>query len=167
MANRPPATSTTRQPRKSWRRGRLVPFELAGYNVFVYLVGFYQTVAQAHDAVSVHGNVLLVGYHDNGVAPGIQGLEQLHNFVAGAGVEGAGGFVGQNDAGVVNQGAGNGHALALAAAQLVGLVQGAVGEPDAAQGLAGQFVPLAFAVAGIDKGEGYVVEGGGAGQQVE
>ena len=52
----------------------------------------------------------------------VQPLEQRHDFVAGGGIEVAGGLVGQQDRGVVHQRAGHGHALPLAAGKLVGLV---------------------------------------------
>ena len=46
--------------------------------------------------------------------------EELHDLVAGLRVEVAGGLVGQDQLRVVDQRAGDGHALLLAAGQLVG-----------------------------------------------
>ena len=48
--------------------------------------------------------------------------EQVHDLDAGFGVEGAGGLVGQQDLGIVDQGARDGDALHLAAGQLAGLL---------------------------------------------
>src|SRR5207247_630188 len=58
-------------------------------------VAFDQAVAQADDAAGVAGDVLLVGDDDDGVALRVQVLEQLHDFLARAGVEIAGRLVGQ------------------------------------------------------------------------
>ena len=49
-------------------------------------------------------------------------VEERHDLEAGFGVEVAGGLVGQDDGGAVDQRAGDGDALALAAGELVGLV---------------------------------------------
>ena len=48
--------------------------------------------------------------------------KQRHDLQAGLGVQVAGGLVGQNDRRAVDQRPGNGHALALAAGELIGLV---------------------------------------------
>jgi len=48
-------------------------------------------------------------------------VEEGHDLVAGLGVEVSGGLVGEDDGGVIDQGAGDGDALALAAGEFVGL----------------------------------------------
>jgi len=60
------------------------------------------------------------------LAPGVQSSEQLHHLVATLGIESAGGLVGQDDPWVVDQAAGNRHALLLAAGELVRMMSGAV-----------------------------------------
>ena len=68
------------------------------------------------------GDVGLVGYEDDGVALGVELVEQAHNLYRSFGVEVSGGLVGEDDAGLVDEGAGNGDTLALPARELVGLV---------------------------------------------
>src|SRR5512135_929222 len=71
------------------------------------------------------GDVRLVGDHDHGdVLLVVELLEDGHDLEAGLAVEVAGGLVGQDHGGVVEQGPGDGHPLLLAARELVGLVVG-------------------------------------------
>src|SRR3954462_6919479 len=86
------------------------------------LVGGDLAVAQGHLAPGVLGDVRLVGDQDHGVARPVELVEELHDLLGSGRVEVAGGLVGEQDGGIVDQGAGDGHALALAARQLVGLV---------------------------------------------
>src|SRR6185369_12166573 len=94
-------------------------------------------VADVDYAVGVFGDVGLVGYDDDGVALGLELVEEGHDFDAGFGVEVASGLVGQDDAGAVDEGAGDGDALALSAGELVGLVVHAAVEVDVVQGFLG------------------------------
>ena len=57
-------------------------------------------------------------------------VNQFQHLLAGAGIEVAGGFVGQDHERIVDQRAGDGHALLLAAGELVGPVVQAVAQPD-------------------------------------
>ena len=59
----------------------------------------------------------------------VQPLEQVQDLLAGPGIEVAGGLVGQEQGRVVDQGAGDGHALLLAAGELRGVVVQAVPQP--------------------------------------
>src|SRR6478735_8363591 len=83
------------------------------------LVALDQAVAQAHHAVRVRRDVVLVRDQDDGVALGVQVAEHRHDLLPGGGVEVAGGFVGQDDRGLAHQRARDRDALALAAGQLV------------------------------------------------
>ena len=60
-------------------------------------------------------------------------LEQLHDLDARLGVERAGGFVGQQHVGVVDQGARDGHALHLPARELVGQLVEMLAQADLLQ----------------------------------
>ena len=73
------------------------------------------TVADGDDAVGVLGDIWLMGDDDDGVAVGMELVEEGHDLVAGFGVEVSCGLVGEDDGGFVDQGAGDGDALALAA----------------------------------------------------
>ena len=77
-----------------------------------------QTVAHPDDPLGVLGDVVLVGDHDDRLAGVVELAEHLHDLVAGLGVEVAGGLVGQDDVGVVDQRAGDRDALLLAAGEL-------------------------------------------------
>src|SRR6202035_4754819 len=88
-------------------------------------------------AVGVFGDIGLVGYEDDGIAFFVEAVEEGHDLDAGLGVEVAGGLVGEDDGGVVDQGAGDGDALALTAGELVGLVVHAAFEAHVGEGLAG------------------------------
>jgi len=59
--------------------------------------------------------------------------EKLNDDGAGSGVQITGGFVGKDDGGAMDEGAGYGGALELAAGKLVGPVVGAVGELNGAE----------------------------------
>ena len=84
------------------------------------------------DAVGGAQHLGVVGGADDGDAvAGVEFLEQLDDLGAGLRVEVAGGFVGENDARGVRQGAGDGDALLLAAGELEGLVVEAVAKADA------------------------------------
>ena len=61
------------------------------------------------------GDIGFVGHQDDGVAFGVKVVEEGHDFDRCFGVKVAGGFVGEDDAGVIDEGAGDGYALALAA----------------------------------------------------
>ena len=66
-------------------------------------------------SVTQHG---VVGDHDQGHALGVEPFQQAHDFFARGAVQIAGGLIGQHTVGAGHQGAGNGHALALAPGEL-------------------------------------------------
>ena len=131
------------------------------------VVGGDGAVADGDDAVGVLGDVGLVGDEDDGVALGVEIVEEGHDLVAGLGVEVSGGLVGEDDGGVVDEGAGDGDALALAAGELVGLVHHAGAEVDALEHGLGAGDALGGGGAVVDEGQLDVVQRGGAGEQVE
>ena len=67
-----------------------------------------------------------MGDDDDGVAFGVDGLEEVGDLFLGLGVELAGGLVGEDDVRVVDQGAGDGDALFLAAGHLADLTPGEI-----------------------------------------
>jgi hypothetical protein len=131
------------------------------------LVGKDLAVADVDYAVGILGDVGLVGDEDDGVAGGVEGVKEGHDLDAGLGVEIAGGLVGEDDGGRVDQGAGDGNALALTTGELVGLVVHARLEADVGERLLGALDALGRRSAVVDEGQLDVVEGCGAGQQVE
>ena len=75
-------------------------------------------------------------------------LQDVHDLDGGLRVERAGRLVGQQDLGVVDKGAGNGHALHLAAGHLVRALVELVAEADLLQRLRGASAPFGLADAG-------------------
>ena len=76
----------------------------------------------------------IVGHHDQGDAARVEVFEHLDHFLPGVLVEVAGGFVGQQQIGFGDRGAGDGDALALAAGELIRLVPAAFGQSHFPQG---------------------------------
>ena len=87
-------------------------------------------VAHHESAIGVRGDLGIVGDQDHGVVRVAQALEQAKDLFAGLAVERAGGFVGQQDRRLVDQRAGDRHALLLAAGEFAGQVPGALGQTD-------------------------------------
>ena len=105
--------------------------------------------------------------HDDGVAGARQVLEQRHDFGAGFGIKIAGRFVGQQDGWFVDEGAGDGDALALATGQLVGFMVHAVGQADLGNGLQCNLPPLVGGYAGVNQRQLHVVQRIRTWQQIE
>src|SRR6266404_1668830 len=83
-----------------------------------------EPIAHHHFALGKTGDVQLVSDHDDGDAALVEGLEYAHHFDASAGVEIARRFVGQQNPGLVDQGAGDSNPLLLPSRELVGVVIG-------------------------------------------
>ena len=92
-------------------------------------------VVQSHDAPAMTGDPGIVRDDDDRLAFGMQLAEQRHDFGGRAAVEIAGRLVGQQQLRSTHQRARDGHALPLAAGQLIRFVQQAIAEPDARQGV--------------------------------
>ena len=100
-------------------------------------VGGDDAIADVDDAMGELGDVRLMGDDDDRVPVRVEFLKKGHDLVAGLGVEVAGRFVGEDDRGPVDEGAGDGDTLALPAGELVGLVVHALLEVYRAQGRLG------------------------------
>ncbi|MNF61755.1 hypothetical protein D3C84_434150 [compost metagenome] len=93
-------------------------------------------------------------------------VQQGHDLGAAAAVEGARGFVGEDDMAAVHQGAGDGYALLLAAGELVGSVLQALAQAQAGEQGGGALAALLGRGAGIDGGDLDVFPRRGRGNQV-
>jgi len=124
-------------------------------------------VADGDDAVSVLGDVWLMGDEDDGVSLGVEVVEEGHDLVAGLGIQVAGGFVGEDDGGPIDEGSGDGDALALATGEFIRLVHHAGAEIDGGEHLLGAEDAFGGRGAVIDERQFYIMERGGAGEQVE
>ena len=90
------------------------------------------------NAVTAAGEAGIVGDGEkSGVVFFGEAEKEVDDFAAGAGVEVAGGFIGEEHAGAVYQGAGDGDALLFAAGELGGQVMDAVAESDVLEQFAG------------------------------
>src|ERR1035438_1528416 len=132
-----------------------------------YYISFDYDVFDVDDAVGVFGDVVLVRNEDDGIAFGVQAIEQGHDLVAGLGVEISGGYIGEDDGRFIDQSAGDGDALPLASGKFVGLVGHARFHADRGQHRLGTFGALFGGNACIDEGQFHVVQGSRAGEQVE
>src|SRR5216684_6333690 len=106
-------------------------------------------VAEMNHALCFLCHVVLVGDQDDGVAAGGELAEEIENLAAGLGVEVSGRLVGQQQRGLVDQSPGDGHALALAARQLVRLVVHPVAETDRGERFLGHLTPFGAADLGV------------------
>ena len=114
------------------------------------------------------GGVGVVGDHDDGFAEFlVEALEEGEDFLGGGGVEVAGGFVGEDEVGVGDDGAGDGDALFLAAGELAGKWSRRSPRPTSLRAVAALFAALAAGEAGELEGEFDVFEGGEDGDEVE
>ena len=92
-------------------------------------------VLKTDNAVGVLlGEFRVVGDHDDQAVVG-HFLEKVHDLNRCLGVQSSGGLVGQEDLGIVYQGARDGYALHLSAGHLVGLLVGLLPEADFFQGV--------------------------------
>ena len=88
-------------------------------------------------ALSVGGEVGVVGDDDESRALPVEAMEDVEDELLVGLVEIPGGFVGQDDLRMVDEGAGDAHALLLTAGQLRGQVVGSVPQTHVLQGLHG------------------------------
>ena len=114
----------------------------------------------AQEASGATGDIQVVGDHDDGLAGAVEVREEIDDAGAGGEVEVAGGLVGEEDGGVVGEGAGDGDALAFAAGELDGAVLEALAETDGAEEFFGPAAALLAADAGESECDLDVLAGG-------
>ena len=92
---------------------------------------FDAAVGEVNGAVGELGDFGVVGDQEDGLAAGfVEGQEDVEDGTAGLGVEVSGGLVGEEEGGIVDEGAGDGDALAFAAGELGGTVLEAMGKAE-------------------------------------
>ena len=110
----------------------------------------------------------LVGDEDDGqIQLPVQVLQQLQNGLSGIRVQCGGGLVGEEDLRVVGQGAGDGHALLLAAGQLAGIGVHLVPQVHQIQKLQHPVLDLLLFQPGVPEGISHVFKNRVSVQQVE
>src|SRR5712671_7877537 len=103
------------------------------------------------------GEGSLVGDHDDGHAEGVLDFaEEEEDLLAGGGVEIAGGLVGEEDGGLIYEGAGQCAALLLAAGEFAGSMVAAGAEADTVEGLRYAMAALGAVDFGEAEGEFHV-----------
>ena len=107
----------------------------------------------------------VVGDHHHQTVPG-HFLQQFHDLHAGFRVQRAGGFIGQQNIRIVDQGTGNGHTLHLAAGHLVGLFVELIAQAHVLQSLRCPAAALFFGDAGDGQGQFHVGKDGLMGNQI-
>ena len=113
------------------------------------------------------GDVFLVGDHDEGVALRVELLEQGHDFDARLRIEITRGFVGEDDRRRIDERAGDGDALTLAAGKFVRAVMEPGPKTDVLHRLNRLGLPLRRRVAGVNQRQLDVGECGRAREQIE
>ena len=103
--------------------------------------------------------VFFVGHQDDGVPGGVELVDKVHDFVAGASIQRARWFVGQNDGGVVDQSTSHGNALPLPTRKFVGAVIHAVAQAYRFECLGGLLASLPAGQAAVDQREFDVAQG--------
>ena len=99
---------------------------------------FDAPIAESHESVGNGGGFLAVsGENRGGVLFASEALQKIEDHITGGGVEIAGGLVGEKELWRVHQRAGDGHALHLAAGELVRKTVAEAVEFDPAQTFAG------------------------------
>ena len=116
-------------------------------------VGDDAAVGQLDDAGGVLVGQLGVVRDHNDEAVAGHVAQQVHDLHAGCGVEGTGRFVGQQNLGVVDEGARDGDTLHLAARHLRGLLVDVVLQADAFKGIEGALAALGAGDTGQGEGQ--------------
>src|SRR5262245_52753888 len=142
--------------------------QLSGlHRILLRLVSRHPPIAEAQDSPCVARHVWLVGHDDDGDAITVQVLEQGHDLHAGPRVEGASGLVGQDEYGLIDEGAGDGDALLLTAGELSGVMMLAIRQPDRRQLCLGALPSIARCRPGVEERQLDVLERGRPGQEIE
>lgn len=126
-------------------------------------VGDNVTVDHVHEAVGHAEDAVVVGHdHDGGAIFVREFAEEGDDVGPAVFIEGGGGFVGEDEAGAVDERAADGDALALAAGEVAGFVIYAFGEAEGGEGGIGEGV--AFGRGDIGEFDGHLdVLAGGEG----
>ena len=112
------------------------------------------TVDEVDTTVGFDGDFFAVGDENDGgfFFSGELG-DEIDDHGAGGGVEIAGGFVGEKDRGLVDEGTGEGGSLELSTGKLVGAMVGAVGELDGFKEIVGTVTSRGVHTSGEEEGK--------------
>ncbi len=114
-------------------------------------VALDQAVAKPNGPPRVRRDVFLVRDQDDRLSGGMELVQHPHDAVSGLRVEIPGWLVGEDDRGVVHQGARDGDALPLSARQLVRAVLHPIREPHLLEGSLGTLPAFTARDPGVDE----------------
>ena len=97
------------------------------------LAGRQDTVMQFDDPVGTIGDRVVMRHHHDGESTLMLGGKEVENLFAGLFIEIAGGFIGQQHRGSVDEGSRNGNPLAFATREFSGTVVQSMPEPEGLQ----------------------------------
>ena len=120
-----------------------------------------------HSAAHLIHHAGVMGGDDDGGSGPVDPVQKPHDAEAGGGVEVAGGLVGQEDEGPIDEGPGHGHALLLTTGELAGQVVALLGQADQVEHLGNLCRDHVLGPADHLEGEGHVFEDGLVGQQAK
>src|ERR1700735_5815319 len=116
--------------RKEDRNAPVAALSRDNWDLLFSFVALDYAILNIDDTVSVLGNVMLVGDQHDRISFTVQAIEQRTDLVSGLRIQVSGGVVRQHDGRLIDQGAGDGHALPLSAGKFVRLVRHAGSHAD-------------------------------------
>ena len=132
----------------------------------IILVDF--AVFEDDHALGVLRDVVFVrDQHERDALLAVEPLKDFHDFDRRARIEVAGWFIGQDDRGLIDQRAGDGHTLLLTAGELIGMAGFAARQPDAGERLRRAFVALGGSETGVEHRQFNVLHRRSAREQIE
>ena len=135
-------------------------------STLIGLVADNLAIAHLDDALRIRRDLGVMGDDNHRVPRRVQLGEDAHHLFAAVGVEGAGGFVGEDHFAAVHQGAGDTHPLLLATGELAGAMGGVTGQAEPREQLPCAAVALGFRRTGVDRWHFHVVQGTQVRQQM-
>ena len=128
--------------------------------VLVFLYPFDDAVLDVDNLVCLIGYSAFMGYdHDSHAFLFVQFLQDLHHFHGRLAVQGSGRFVGQDNLGFGDEGAGNGYTLLLSAGQFVRHVVCPVLQTEFVQVFQGQLVSFLPADSLVEERKRHILHG--------
>ena len=113
------------------------------------------------------GRIFFVSHQNYSVTFIIKILQNFHDLQAGFGIQISRGFVGKNHRRIINQRAGDGHALFFTAGELVGVIIQTMLQPHRHQRLLGFMFPRRGRIFTIKQRQHNVFQNGGARQKIK
>src|SRR5438876_10541543 len=126
----------------------------------IFSITFDSTVAETDGAMSVGGNVVVVGEKDEGLTLVVKLVEETKDLSVRKRIEIARGFVGEDHQGIVVERAGDGDALLLAAGKFEGFVVEAILQANEDGQSRGHLATLQFGPILVIEGDLDILEDG-------